>query len=582
MRAIVFLLLSCVWLLQTANASLFSSGGLQEDFLPVDQAFELHIEPQAEGGTLVRWDIAPGYYLYQERLGFGGLDADQQPTLPPGEPYSDEFFGDSQIYRGNLEVVIPQAAAGTIELGWQGCADAGLCYPPQSKQVSLDGVGLENASGSVQADDQALVSGLRQQALWLSLLLFFGLGLLLAFAPCSLPMLPILAGIVVGSGATPRRGFALAIAYVVSMALVYAALGVLAALIGANLQGLLMQPWLIASFAGLFILLSLPMFGFFELQLPAGLRDRLENAGRKRKGGSLTGASVLGVLSGLLVGPCMTAPLAAALLYIAQSGNAVHGGLVLFALGLGIGTPLMLLVTLGNRFLPKPGAWMDRVKVSFGFLFLIAALYVLRPLLSDSLWVGLWGALLVVLASGLLHLALQLQRHQSLSRAVASLAGIWGIAMLLGAAGGAHDPLRPLAIFTGDVATAQAGEVSEGYVGFSEPAVLDSELVAAKAAGQWVLVDYYADWCVSCKVMEREVFGNAQVQAALDGVRILRPDVTVTNAASRELLGRYKVMGPPTLLWIGPDGIERRSQRITGEVNAQQFMANWNETMERG
>jgi thiol:disulfide interchange protein DsbD len=582
MRAIVFLLVSCLWLLQTANASLFSSGGLQDDFLPVDQAFELHIGPQEEGGTLVRWDIAPGYYLYQERLSFGGLDADFQPSLPPGEPYTDEFFGDSQIYRGSLEVDIPQTAASSIVLGWQGCADAGLCYPPQSKRVSLDGAGPASASGSVQADDEALVSGLQQQALWLSLLLFFGLGLLLAFAPCSLPMLPILAGIVVGSGATPRRGFALAIAYVVSMALVYAALGVLAALLGANLQGLLMQPWLIASFAGLFILLSLPMFGFFELQLPAGLRDRLENAGRKRRGGSLAGASVLGVLSGLLVGPCMTAPLAAALLYIAQSGNAVHGGLVLFALGLGIGTPLVLLVTLGNRFLPKPGAWMDRVKVSFGFLFLIAALYVLRPLLSDSLWVGLWGALLVVLASALLQLARELHKYQALSRAVASLTGIWGIAMLLGAAGGAHDPLRPLAIFTGGVATVQAGEVNEGYVGFSEPSVLDSELAAAKAAGQWVLVDYYADWCVSCKVMEREVFGNAEVKAALEDVRILRPDVTVTNAASRELLGRYQVMGPPTLLWIGPDGVERRSQRITGEVDAKQFMANWNETMERG
>lgn len=526
MRAIVFLLVSCLWLLQTANASLFSSGGLQDDFLPVDQAFELHIEPQDEGGTLVRWDIAPGYYLYQERLSFGGLDADFQPSLPPGEPYTDEFFGDSQIFRGSLEVLIPQTAVRSIKLGWQGCADAGLCYPPQSKQLTMEGAGPSIASGSVQAGDEALVSGLQQQALWLSLLVFFGLGLLLAFAPCSLPMLPILAGIVVGSGATPRRGFALAIAYVVSMALVYAALGVLAALLGANLQGLLMQPWLIASFAGLFILLSLPMFGFFELQLPAGLRDRLENAGRKRRGGSLAGASVLGVLSGLLVGPCMTAPLAAALLYIAQSGNAVHGGLVLFALGLGIGTPLVLLVTLGNRFLPKPGAWMDRVKVSFGFLFLIAALYVLRPLLSDSLWVGLWGALLVVLASALLQLARELHKYQALSKAVASLTGIWGIAMLLGAAGGAHDPLRPLAIFTGGVATVQAGEVNEGYVGFSEPSVLDSELAAAKAAGQWVLVDYYADWCVSCKVMEREVFGNAEVQAALEDVRILRPDVT--------------------------------------------------------
>jgi len=354
-----------------------------------------------------------------------------------------------------------------------------------------------------------------------------------------------------------------------------------AALLGANLQGWLMQPWLIGSFAALFVLLSLPMFGFFELQLPGVLRDRLEDAGRKRKGGSLAGVSALGVLSGLLVGPCMTAPLAAALLYIAQSGNAVHGGLVLFVLGLGIGTPMVLLVTLGNRFLPKPGPWMDRVKVAFGFLFLVAALYVLRPLLADSLWVGLWGALLVVVASGLLQLSRQIKQHQALGRSVAALSGVWGVALVLGAAGGAQDPIRPLEVFTSG-ASVNALEVTQGFVGFSEPAVLDRELAAAKAAGQWVLVDYYADWCVSCKVMEKEVFGDAQVQASLQGVRVLRPDVTKADAASSELLNRYQVMGPPTLLLIGPDGVERRSQRITGEVDASQFLSKWNETMERG
>ena len=571
MRSLFIFLACCLWVVQLANASPFTLGQKQEDFLPVDQAFTLHIEQPESGAAVLRWDIAPGYYLYQERLRFAGLPPGSEPALPPGEPYHDEYFGDSRIYRDSLEVEIPNADIASLELGWQGCADAGLCYPPQTRTVDLAG-GSAAPSAPVQADDQALASGLEQQSLGWSLLIFFGLGLLLAFAPCSLPMLPILAGIVVGSQAGPRRG----------MALVYAALGVVAALLGANLQGWLMQPWLIASFAGLFVLLSLPMFGFFELQLPAGLRDRLEQVGRKRRGGSLAGASALGVLSGLLVGPCMTAPLAAALLYIAQSGNAVNGGLVLFALGLGIGTPLVLLVTVGNRYLPKPGPWMDRLKVSFGFLFLIAALYVLRPLLSDPLWVGLWGALLVVGASGLLQLSRQLVRHQALSRSVAALAGVWGVALLLGAAGGAQDVMRPLGVFTGGVASSQGAEPAQGVVGFSEPAVLDRELAAAKAAGQWVLVDYYADWCVSCKVMEKEVFGDAKVQASLNDVRVLRPDVTKTNPASRELLNRYQIMGPPTLLFIGPDGIERRTQRITGEVDAIQFLDRWNETMERG
>ncbi|MBU2011159.1 MAG: protein-disulfide reductase DsbD [Gammaproteobacteria bacterium] len=579
MRILVLLLFLLAPGLALPAGGLFG-GGSQDDFLPVEEAFALTVSPQENGATLLHWRIAPGYYLYQQRLQFDGLPPERQPSLPEGEPYSDEFFGDSQIYRDSLELLIPPGAENNVRLGWQGCADAGLCYPPQSREVSLTGNGTAAPTVSGLAEDQALVSGLENQALAWSLLVFFGLGLLLAFTPCSLPMLPILAGIVVGSGATSRRGFALAATYVVSMALVYAGLGVLAALLGANLQAALQQPWLLTSFALLFVLLALPMFGLFELQLPAALRDRLERAGRQQRGGSLAGAGALGVLSGLLVGPCMTAPLAAALLFIAQSGSALQGGLVLFALGLGIGTPLLLLVTVGQRFLPKPGAWMDRVKVVFGFLFLAAALFVARPLLADWLWLGLWGALLVVLATALLHVALAVQRQRVLCQASGVLLGLWGAAMLLGAAGGADDPRRPLAIYAGGVATAAA--VESLALGFSDPAVLDRELVAAKAQGQWVLIDYYADWCVSCKVMEKEVFGNAEVQASLDGVRVLRPDVTRSGATSRELLDRYQVLGPPTLLWIGPDGEERRDRRITGEVGAGDFLQNWNQTRERG
>lgn len=581
MRSIFLFLAWCVWFIPLAGASSFALGQSHEDFLPVDQAFQLHVEPLDGGGALLRWDIAPGYYLYQQRLQFDGLADAQLPELPPGQPYSDEFFGESQVYRDRLEITLPPTSVGPFTLGWQGCADAGLCYPPQHREIDLAGDSV-SPTASPQAEDQALAGALQQRALGWSLVLFFGLGLLLAFTPCSLPMLPILGGIVVGSQAGPRRGFALASVYAISMALVYAALGVLAALLGANLQGLLMQPWLIAGFAGVFVVLALPMFGFFELQLPVALRDRLERAGRNRKGGSLAGASALGVLSGLLVGPCMTAPLAAALLYIAQSGNAVHGGLVLFALGLGIGTPLVLLVTVGNRFLPRPGAWMDRIKVAFGFLFLVAALYILRPLLPDALWVGAWGALLIVLGSLLAQLSRELQSRQAMPKAIALLSGVWGIAMVLGAAGGASDPARPLDVFTGGRAAESVLQTSQEALGLSEPAALDRELAAAQAAGQWVLIDYYADWCVSCKIMEKEVFGNAEVQAALKDVRVLRPDVTRSNAASRELLSRYQVMGPPTLLMIGPDGQERRSQRITGEVDAGAFLRNWNETRERG
>ena len=553
--------------------------GQQADFLPVAKAFAFSTEPLPSGETRLQWQIADKYYLYQKRFKFDGLDEVHTPVLPQGQEHSDEFFGASQVYRDAVEVVIPAGASGQVKVTWQGCADAGLCYPPQSQMVDLGGAQPVAAQG--QAQDQSLAASLQQRSLGWSLLLFFGLGLLLAFTPCSLPMLPILAGLVVGSGASAGRGFAVAGSYVVSMALVYAGLGVLAALLGANLQALLQQPWLLGSFAALFVVLALPMFGFFELQLPSALRDRLESAGRGRKGGSLLGAGILGALSGLLVGPCMTAPLAGALLYIAQSGNAVEGGLVLFVMGVGIGMPLLLLVTVGSRFLPKPGAWMDLMKGLFGFLFLGTALLLVRPVLSEALWLGLWGVLLIILASSLWQQAQHFLRAKPLFSPLSLLAGIWGSLILVGAAGGGTDLWQPLQVYTAKTVVGSTVSPAHGdFMTLSDPASLERELTSAKAEGQWVLLDYYADWCVSCKVMEKQVFSKPQVQEALQGVRLLRLDVTADNVASRELLSRYQVPGPPSFVWIGPNGIERRGQRITGEVNAETFLKNWNATRE--
>jgi len=544
------------------------------DFLPVGKAFIFTSERLESGETQLYWQITDGYYLYQKRLKFEGLAPEQHPVLPEGESHSDEFFGEQEVYRQGLELKIPAGVTGQVKVGFQGCADAGLCYPPQTQVVDLGG-SAATATLS-QAPDQALASDLQQRALGWSLLVFFGLGLLLAFTPCSLPMLPILAGLIVGSGAAPKRGFALAGSYVVSMALVYAAMGVLAAMLGANLQALLQNPWLLGSFAAVFVLLALPMFGFFELQLPVAVRDRLENVSRNQRGGSLIGAGVLGALSGLLVGPCMTAPLAGALLYIAQSGNAVHGGLILFAMGIGIGVPLLLLVTVGNRFLPKPGAWMNLLKGVFGFLFLATALLMLRPVLDESLWIGLCGALLLIAAFSAWKQSQGFGRIAHLFGASSLLLGIWGSLLLIGAAGGSGDLLKPLQIYS----AAASGNTTrpgghEAFTTIDSPQALQQELDAAKTQGQWVLLDYYADWCVSCKVMEKTVFGKANVMQALSDVRLLRLDVTVDNAASRELLGRYKVPGPPSFVWIGADGEERRSQRITGEVDAETFLQRW-------
>ena len=547
------------------------------DFLPVGKAFIFTSERLESGETQLYWQITDGYYLYQKRLKFDGLAPEQHPVLPEGESHSDEFFGEQEVYRQGLELKIPAGVTGQIKVGFQGCADAGLCYPPQTQVVNLGATSTIAATD--EAPDQALASDLQQRALGWSLLVFFGLGLLLAFTPCSLPMLPILAGLIVGSGAAPKRGFALAGSYVVSMALVYAAMGVLAAMLGANLQALLQNPWLLGSFAAVFVLLALPMFGFFELQLPVAVRDRLENVSRNQRGGSLIGAGVLGALSGLLVGPCMTAPLAGALLYIAQSGNALHGGLILFAMGIGIGVPLLLLVTVGNRFLPKPGAWMNLLKGVFGFLFLATALLMLRPVLDESLWIGLCGALLLIAAFSAWKQSQGFGRIAHLFGASSLLLGIWGSLLLIGAAGGSGDLLKPLQIYSA-AASGNTTRTSahEAFTTINSPQALQQELDAAKAQGQWVLLDYYADWCVSCKVMEKTVFGKANVMQALSDVRLLRLDVTADNAASRELLGRYKVPGPPSFVWIGADGEERRSQRITGEVDAETFLQRWTTT----
>ncbi len=562
-----FLLVLFAGFAQAAPGNPFET---KPDFLPVGKAFTFTSERLESGETQLYWQIADGYYLYKQRMKFDGLA--EKPVLPQGEAHSDEFFGEQEVYRQGLEVKIPAGVTGQVKLGWQGCADAGLCYPPQS--ISVDLGGNPAVAATAEAQDQSLASGLQQRSLGWSLLVFFGLGLLLAFAPCSLPMLPILAGLVVGSGASPRRGFALAGSYVVCMALVYAALGVLAALLGANLAALLQTPWILGSFAALFVILALPMFGFFELQLPVALRDRLDNVSRNQSGGSLVGAGVLGALSGLLVGPCMTAPLAGALLYIAQSGNALHGGLILFAMGIGIGVPLLLLVTVGNRFLPKPGTWMNVLKGIFGFLFLATAVLMIRPVIDESLWLGLWGVLAMSIAYCGWRLAQDFGRVAMLFGAGSVVVGVWGGLLLVGAAGGSDDLWQPLKVYSGSRTTA-APSAHEAFMTINDPAVLQGQLDSAKAQGQWVLVDYYADWCVSCKIMEKQVFGKPEVLDALKDVRLLRLDVTADNAASRALLGRYQVPGPPSFVWIGPDGEERRAQRITGEVDAAAFLQRW-------
>ncbi|MDY0206306.1 MAG: protein-disulfide reductase DsbD [Pseudomonas sp.] len=541
----------------------------QQDFLPVEEAFRFEVMEDMQPNVLV-WQIADKHYLYKHKMGVTDANGQTVPIeYPDGIPNSDEFFGETEIYRQILQLPLIADAKRPLEITWQGCADAGLCYPPQTVTVGAD-IAVDSATTTASsglAEDQSIAERLAGSGLLLNMAAFFMMGVLLAFTPCMLPMLPILTSVISGSKSGGWQGARLGLAFILPMALVYAGLGILAASLGNNLSAALQQPWLLIPFAIIFILLALAQFGVFTLQLPAFIRERLQGADQKLKGGSLLGAASLGALSALLVGPCMTAPLAGALLYIAQSGDGVRGGLALFSLGLGSGLPLLLAITIGMRWLPKPGNWMQSVNRVFGYALLATAIIVTRPILDDSLFVGLWGAWLLAIA---VQIGLNEKANwRFVSRYLALLLGIWSAIMLLGSATGGDDPLRPLANLSVQGNSASSAHSMQR---FSDMQQLQEQLKQAQLDGKWVLLDFYADWCVSCKVMEKTVFAKPDVQQALADVRLLQADVTLNTAQQQQLMKDLQIMGPPTILFYDPQGVEQRQQRITGEVSDTQFL----------
>lgn len=556
-------LLSLLLLTLSMTSQAFFSN--EHDFLPVEEAFQLELLEISGQGPSLYWNITPGHYLYRHSLQAEDSAGENYPLdIPDGIEHADEYFGDTQIYRNSLSIPL---AADQIphSVTWQGCADAGLCYPPQTTQFAA---APASSADSGLAEDQGIARQLADAGLLVNLAAFFVMGLLLAFTPCMLPMLPILSSVIAGSKPGGWQGARLGTVFVFSMSLVYAALGVVAAQLGSNLSAALQNPWLLLPFAGLFILLAMAQFGLYSLQLPAFIRERLQTTDQKIKGGSLFGAAALGVLSALLVGPCMTAPLAGALLYIGQSGDAVKGGLVLFMLGLGSGLPLLLAMSFGMRWLPKPGQWMESINRIFGYALLAAAIFVVRALLPDSLTLALWAALLLAIA---IHLGmLRPTGWQVFTRFIATLLGIWSALMLMGAASGGSDPLQPLRHLGQGSAVIAQQQIQASRL--ADPDQLRQELANAQHNGQWAMLDFYADWCVSCKVMEKTVFGQPEVQAAIADMRFLQPDVTANTAAQQALLKEYGIIGPPTIVFINPEGQEIRSARITGEVNAAQFL----------
>ncbi len=574
-RLLLPLLLLCLSLPASANlfdqrpaaSPLGAPLNNSSDFLPVREAFKLSLVSSDTQSVTLRFVAAEGYYLYRHRLNFSvepaGFDLGEA-QLPAGKAKHDEFFGDVEVYYGVLDVRLPLDNPDNrplrLQVGYQGCADKGLCYPPETEYIEI---------GEMPASVADLQ---KSEWTWKDLALFFLAGLGLTFTPCVLPMLPILSGVVLRGRPSNARGLVLSLAYVLPMATCYAVLGALMGLFGAglNLQAMLQSPWVLVPFAAFFGLFAMAMFGVFELRLPAFIRDRLDQRASQTRGGTIAGAATLGVLSSLIVSPCITAPLTALLLYISSTGDAVGGGLQLFALGLGMGTPLVLFGAGGGALLPKSGPWLVTVRNAFGVMLLAVSVWLLERVLPGSLSLALWGLLAggVAVFLGALEFGPKTHR-QKLAQIVGLALLVYALAAWVGPLQGTSAPLKPLGQLS---ATASQGSTKSGaWQTLSSPAELDAALAEAKAAGQPLLLDWYADWCISCKVIEREVFGNAEVGSKLAGWRLIRFDITESSAAQRALLDRYQLFGPPAIQLFSAQGDELLDLRVVGEVDAATF-----------
>jgi len=546
------------------------------------------------------WDSADEYYLYKKKMHLkqGKQKTKASQFTEDGILKHDEAFGEVIVFYGQIEATfdLKQLDPNTPTiLGFQGCADAGLCYPPQKIELDIDWAAVKtsavnksttNTSTENTSTDKAITTTADNESWiegksWLSVVgLFFILGLGLTFTPCVLPMVPILTSIVIGQKKhTPAKGFVLSTTYVMGMAMTYAAAGVTVGLLGAgaNIQAWMQTPWILSIFAVLFLVLSLSMFGLYELQLPSGLRNRLNNMNQKQKGGSLISVFLMGVLSALVVSPCVSAPLAGALVYLSTTGDAWLGGSALLALGLGMGTPLIILGTSGASMMPKAGGWMDQIKAFFGILLIGVAIWLLSRFLDATLILAMWGILAIVYAIYLGAIEPIEAAQTGVKRTVKGIGFVilvYGILALIGALQGNDDPLKPLASSYASSPTQSANHsTASPFKNISNRTQLDAAIknhLAANPNGA-VMLDYYADWCIACKVMEKEVFHHADVQAHWPELLWLQIDVTDQTPEQVELMTDFNLFGPPSMLFFSNKG-EQDKLRILGEMHKEQFV----------
>lgn len=600
----VFLGLLAFWVISTParaagasdlDAVIDQSRRGNEDFLPAEKAFQLTVTREAADNVTLHWLIAPGYYLYRDRIKIAD-DSRQVGAIqfPEGQIKQDEYFGRQVIYHAELVAHAPVASpAATLSLRvtYQGCAEAGLCYPPITVPVTLAGGGTGSATAPAPAagpptgtaqppgaaaagyvsEQDALTGLLRNGSLAAVLLEFFVGGLLLAFTPCVLPMVPILSGIIVGHGTHVRtsRAFLLSLTYVLGMSVTYTLTGMAFAAAGKQVQAAFQQPWIVTLFAAVFVAMALSMFGLFTIQMPTFIQSRVAAASNRQRAGHFGGVAIMGALSSLIVTTCVGPVLVAALIFIGQTGDMLRGGAALFSMSLGMGAPLIVVGSSAGRWLPRAGAWMDGIKRLFGALMLGLAAWMLARILPERISLVLWAVPAIAAAVVLWSF----RAGSWVPRAAALLVAAYGALLLVGSARGATDPLHPLLV---------ARQDSLPFRSVASVADLRREVEAAAAAHQPVMLDVDADWCVSCKEMQRYTFSDPQVRQALQSVRLLRANVTANNADDQALLQEIRVIGPPTIAFYDSQGREQQRYRVVGFMPAGRFAALLHQALSTG
>lgn len=596
MKKILFLLLISFTFIVPAQAGLLDNIGFGNDGLPPsqDEAFQFDMTVQDPQTLLARFTVAAGNYLYRDKIKFeiSGTQPIQilHFELPEGKNKIDEIFGPTDVFFDDIDIQLPlnrspQQQNISLTVHYQGCSETfNICYPPTKKIIELvlpasntslvDKANTQVLSSTPPLSEQdRLAQSLANDNLFTILISFFGLGLLLAFTPCVFPMIPILSSIIVGEGKdiTTRRAFILSLVYVLAMSLTYTVAGLLTGLLGANLQTMLQNPWVISSFSALFVVLSLSMFGLYELQLPQGIQDRLHRISHNQTGGKLAGVALMGLLSGLIVGPCLAPPLAGALVFIGQQGDPLLGASALFSLSMGMGIPLLVIGTSAGSLLPKAGPWMDGIKSVFGVLMIALAIWLLERIIPGWVALLLWGSLLIVSAvylGALNSLSMVSTGWEKLLKGFGLIILVYGSLLIVGSASGSQNVWQPLTALTSP--SFNTGENQHGvkFIQIDNLTELEQQLSRSTRP---VMLDLYADWCTECKTMEMTTFKDPAVVAALANTTTLQLDMTDNTAEHKALLKKFSIFGPPTILFFDSQGDEYSQYRLIGGLDAQDF-----------